>query len=185
MTYETRLLIRQFAEDYLMSFPAEIANNDKFPVNIESVIKQINGTIFEHNDINFSDGYIKYTNQGIPPSFEIHLKKITNELQKRFTLAHELGHLILHMDFFNEKARNIHEEGYYRTIGSYTEKELQADEFAASFLMPSQAFIRIASENMVNYGSTYNISSIANRFGVSKSTVITRGQFFGIFSWDS
>jgi len=183
MTSETRMLVRKISERYLKTVTEEMGICDKYPVNVSDIIKYLHGNIIEYEDEGSSDGYIKYTNQENPPSFEICLKKIANEARRRFTLAHELGHLILHMDFLDKEARKGYDESYYRTIKNYTEKELQADEFAASFLMPSQEFIRIASENMLNYGSEYDVVSIASHFGVSKLAVITRGRFLGLFSW--
>jgi len=185
MTYETRLLVRKVAEDCLINITNTMNKQNVFPVDIENIIKNLNGKIVEYENENLSDGYIEYTNKGSPPSFKIHLKKIKNNLRKRFTLAHELGHLILHMDFFDEEARKKHDENYYRTIGNYTEKELQADEFAASFLMPSKEFIKVASQNMLDYGSAYNVNAIAEHFEVSKLAVVTRGQFLGLFAWEN
>lgn len=104
MTYETRLLVRKVAEDCLVSITEAMGKSDIFPVDVEGVIKKLNGSIIEYENEDLSDGYIKYIDKKTPPSFQIHLKKITNDFRKRFTLAHELGHLILHMDFFDEEA---------------------------------------------------------------------------------
>ena len=175
MTYEARMLVRRISERYLASVIKEMGKCYEFPVDISGIITHLGGNVIEYENGGFSDGYVKYINKGNPPSFEICLKKITNEARRRFTLAHELGHLILHMDFFDEEARKKHDESYYRTVGDYTEKELQADEFAASFLMPSQTFIKIALENTLNYGSEYDVKAISDYFGVSK--------FLGLFSW--
>ena len=104
LTYETRLLVRKVAEDCLVSITEAMGKSDIFPVDVEGVIKKLNGSIIEYENEDLSDGYIKYIDKKTPPSFQIHLKKITNDFRKRFTLAHELGHLILHMDFFDEEA---------------------------------------------------------------------------------
>ncbi len=183
MTYETRFLVRRVAENYLMSLKKTITNVDNFPIDVEGVIKHLNGSIYEYKDNTYSDGYIRYLNASNPPSFEIHLKKISNQQRRRFTLAHELGHLILHMDFFEEKLRQKHGENYYRTAGDYAEKELQANEFAASFLMPSKFFIQIASENLDKDENKYNVDAMAEYFNVSRLAIITRGQWLGLFKW--
>lgn len=183
MTYKIRLLVRKIAENYLKSVKGKEVTPDMFPIDVETIISDINGTIIECDNNDLSDGFIKYIDKGEPPTFEIHLKKETNVQRKRFTLAHELGHLILHMDFFDKGARAIHDENYYRTAGDYTEKELQADEFAASFLMPSQCFKQVAYDNMINNGQAYDISAIADYFNVSKLAAITRGRWLGMFQW--
>ena len=183
LTYEIRLLVRKIAENYLKSVKGKEVTPDMFPIDVETIISDINGTIIECGNNDLSDGFIKYIDKGEPPTFEIHLKKETNVQRKRFTLAHELGHLVLHMDFFDKGARAIHDENYYRTAGDYTEKELQADEFAYSVLMPSKIFMKVADNNMIDHRSKYNVKAIAQYFGVSELKALTRGRWLGIFRW--
>ena len=65
----------------------------------------------------------------------------------RFTLAHELGHILLHQDI--RMARSNEE------IKKYCDPEWQADEFASWLLCP------VENNNL-------NISEISARYGVSK-----------------
>ncbi len=188
MTNETRLLVRNLAEDYLKNLPKDVVGPSDFPVQIENIIQHLKGSIIEDVVDIYSDGYIKYTNKNIP-IFEIHIRKISDEQRKRFTLAHELGHLFLHMDFFDEKKRKKHQVYqdciYHRKSGNYAEEELQANEFAASILMPTDVFIQKAEENIVDGGSAYDVEKIAAFFNVSHLTVITRGRWLGLFAWDN
>ncbi|WP_306481511.1 ImmA/IrrE family metallo-endopeptidase [Limnobacter sp.] len=69
----------------------------------------------------------------------------------RFTLAHELGHLLMHRGLPLHRA-------YTSQYKPYLNSEWQADEFGAAFLMPASA---------VDVNNS--IESVANEFGVSAS----------------
>ena len=53
-----------------------------------------------------------------------------------FSMAHELGHLVLHQDSYGKDAEKIPEE-----------QEQEADAFAAAFLMPQDLFVKEWEEN--------------------------------------
>ena len=190
MTNNTRLLIRNFAEQYLQDkvFNFSEQADSFFPIDINSVITDLNGIIKEDITDLSSDGYIQYTDAP-PLDFEIHIRNISDERRKRFTLAHELGHLFLHMDFFDIEKRKQHKVyqdcRFYRKEGNYTEEELQTNEFAASFLMPSKKFIEVATRSLIENGAAYDVNRISDFFGVSNLAAITRGRWLGVFAWDN
>jgi Zn-dependent peptidase ImmA (M78 family) len=74
------------------------------------------------------------------------------DLRAQFTLAHELGHLILHTGI--DKYASFARSGVDHKI--YEDSEWQADTFASEFLMPFDEAIKCKSAN-----------EIFNRFGVS------------------
>ncbi|EPH03292.1 hypothetical protein HMPREF1531_01351 [Propionibacterium sp. oral taxon 192 str. F0372] len=55
----------------------------------------------------------------------------TNASRQRFTMAHELGHLLAHDDQEIHQDRDIHADE-----NRYSESEVRANAFAAAFLMP-------------------------------------------------
>lgn len=191
MNNETRLLIRSFAEDYLkyIYIDNKDFNGPHYPVRIEEIIDGLQGIIVEDLTDFTSDGNIVYAKDVDAHVFEIHIRKISDRQRKRFTLAHELGHLFLHMDFFDESKRAEHREyqdcSFYRQNNNYAEEELQANEFAASFLMPSKEFLKIANENIIYRENAYNVAKIAEHFDVSNLAALTRGRWLGIFKWDN
>lgn len=74
----------------------------------------------------------------------IYIREADNAFRKRFTVAHELGHLVLHMDDEEDEnfvdsdaifARNS-DFGFYDATDRQKEKE--ANAFAAELLMPEQ-----------------------------------------------
>lgn len=81
----------------------------------------------------------------------------------RFTLAHELGHFMLHSNF-GEKDITIHRSGENERT------EWEANWFAAGFLMPRNEFIE---EYKKNKDTLY----LSNRFNVSTSAITYRIKF--------
>lgn len=61
----------------------------------------------------------------------IHVRDVDPEVRKRFTIAHELGHLLLHR--LGVRFRDL-------VVGSNTKEERQANVFAANLLMPEWMF---------------------------------------------
>ena len=94
-----------------------------------------------------------------------------NQISERqqFSIAHELGHLLLH----KIKSADSHEI-YYRRIGNNSRLEWEANEFAASLLMPREEFINICMNNADAFGNI-DLNVIANNFGVSKQAARVRG----------
>lgn len=81
---------------------------------------------------------------------QIDEKVLENEGRFRFTCAHELGHMILH----NEK-RHILRDQERSALERDSAQERQADQFAASFLMPipifEQGLLRICEDRNLQY----------------------------------
>jgi Zn-dependent peptidase ImmA (M78 family)/DNA-binding XRE family transcriptional regulator len=88
--------------------------------NIMSLLEQSGVIIYEIDEIEKFDGVSFITDKGFPVI--IVNKNFSND-RKRFTIAHELGHILLH----NE---NLF------PISSYRDKEKEANIFASEFLMP-------------------------------------------------
>jgi formiminotetrahydrofolate cyclodeaminase/Zn-dependent peptidase ImmA (M78 family) len=67
--------------------------------------------------------------------FEVRISKMYSKEIMNFTLAHELGHALLHTDVINHRERPF--DSYSDRI-SRPPKEYQADKFASYFLMPEK-----------------------------------------------
>ncbi len=88
--------------------------------NIISLLEQNGIIVYEIDEIEKFDGVSFITDKGFPVI--IVNKNFSND-RKRFTIAHELGHILLH------------NENLY-PISSYRDKEKEANIFASEFLMP-------------------------------------------------
>ena len=76
--------------------------------------------------------------------------------RKRFTLAHELGHIIMHFDF---------------PVSDYRDKENEANRFASEFLMP-QRYIKQSLFNLRPSG----LGALKQYWLTSKASIIRRAK---------
>lgn len=153
---------------------------DTFPVNVDTAVERLRGTIEEGS---FGDAEAQIQKRG--KGFVIKLAPTSSPERRRFSVAHELGHLFLHMGYLIDMPK-------WQSIDEYTdsprlrfghsEEEYEAHEFAGTFLMPEAEFRRYCS----NYkkGDIYQVPPIAQRFGVSNLAAMTRGRWLGLFGWD-
>jgi hypothetical protein len=106
------------------------------------------------------------------------------EMRKRFSIAHELGHLFLHMGYLVDPPR-WERTGEYRDAPKYrygfSDEETEAHEFAAALLMPADDF-RAAVSRWSSDGHT-QLGPLAEHFQVSREAARVRGQWLGVFEW--
>jgi Zn-dependent peptidase ImmA (M78 family) len=152
------------------------------PYEPKVAVKKLNGEIFYDLSAEDIDAYIEKIGD---QRFGIHLSKNQFPQRERFTLAHELGHLFLHMGFIiDENKWNIfNKEGgaVFCRDNTTSKDEYEAHEFAAAFLMPKQEFL-LKAKSTLN-GDYYNVEALANEFGVSLDAATNRGKWLGIFQW--
>lgn len=85
-----------------------------------------------------------------------------HEKRQRFTIAHEIGHFLMHSE------ENVHVDGviFFRgpesTTGSNT-KEIQANQFAAELLMPSIDLVRRYNGLIQELNDDENFSLLINK----------------------
>lgn len=107
--------------------------------------------------------------------YTIYLSQNTSRLRDRFTIAHELGHLTLHLPKIKESDPEAvmratrwvddSDEGKKRA-------EWEANWFAAAFLMPRDAFIKAFHEG--------GMPRIQSEFDVSSAAAETRAKSLGL-----
>lgn len=94
---------------------------------------------------------------------EVFINSLETPQRQRFTLAHEIGHLI-------ERASIAGDDDYsfidYRKSDGYNLHEFYADEFAGALLMPADELLRIVD--------TQGEYAAAEHFGVSVPAVRKR-----------
>lgn len=173
MNNELRMLINNLTQDIIELYSIQI------PIkNINDVVTKLGGRVEESIDIeNMSDGSIKKQDNG----FIIKVSPFQSTERKKFTIAHELGHLFLHMGYrinseLWDKQKN---ETYYRSGDSLM--EYQANEFAAALLMPKNSYKEIM--NQYTIGNEVETDKVADYFGVSISAASNRGKFLGYLQW--
>ena len=101
-------------------------------------------------------------------------KHIQNRL--RFSLAHEIGHKVLHQDFFeNNRGQNDGENGCLDIIrllnnGQRNLLERQANDFAGMLLVPAEELVQQALQR----NGDINRTRLAAYFGVSAAPIDIR-----------
>lgn len=173
MNNELRMLINNLTQDIIDHYDIQI------PIeNIEKVVNDIGGRIEVSFDIdNIYDGSIKKENN----NFVIFVSPYQSPGRKKFTIAHELGHLFLHMGYnINSELWDTQENSTYYRSGDSIE-EYQANEFAAALLMPRERYKEIMDQN--TRGTIVETEKIADYFGVSVSAASNRGKFLGYLQW--
>lgn len=119
------------------------------------------------------DGYLRINSENGRPRIVIKANQYSP--RQRFTMAHELGHLVLHHKFvpWKEWKRIKHEEKdavlevtMYRG-GTYnseeSKKEREANDFAGAFLMPTRKIGRIIQNFKEEHGRNIRMSELESR----------------------
>jgi Zn-dependent peptidase ImmA (M78 family) len=172
-----RKKIQEFAEKMHDDFELRI------PVDAKTVAKSLGGRIIETKTDLPEEIDAKIDKEG--KAFKITINANRPNTRNNFTIAHELGHLFLHMGYmFNpERWENVNkytDSAYYRF--GHGEEELEANEFAAAFLMPGKKYrdvvIKFTKKGLCQ------IDEVAKHFDVSVEAALNRGRWLGIFSWE-
>lgn len=148
-----------YAKNTGRKFYNQVCKNLSYPINLEELVKLLDIGLID-TDIYGEDGFIMYRPD--KNKYKIVIDYSITSSRKRFTLAHEIGHIILK-----------HFEQY--DINNLTDKEKEvldkeADVFAGELLMP-YAIIKTANAS---------IPSMIKRFNVTPEAMKTRLSFLGI-----
>ena len=139
-------------------------------VDIADIVRQQNYNVFIDDLDNNISGYVDHENR------EVVLNKNETPERRRFTLAHELGHIIL-----NSNNRKQHRDNILNNqldIYANDDKEVEANYFAGCILMPRNVFIR--EFNSIKGDIDYKIQKLAYYFGVSKLAVNVRANVLNL-----
>ena len=116
----------------------------------------------------------------------IGVNKFHSEVRRRFTIAHEIAHYILHRD----KSELFIDKKYtaFRNADSSSGEmriEIQANQFAASLLMPAILLKKeVAKLDDLDLGDDLALRRLAQKFDVSLQAMAYRLSNLGIFISD-
>jgi Zn-dependent peptidase ImmA (M78 family) len=97
--------------------------------------------------------------------------------RQRFTLAHEIAHLHLHREHITNA---VHVDKRFtetvlrrdhRSSKGVDEKEIEANQFAAALLMPTDKLFEALEETQLDVEDEQALDDLARRFKVSKATL--------------
>lgn len=103
--------------------------------------------------------------------------------RQRFTIAHEIGHMLLH------KGTEVHVDRTFRvnlrddlSSQAVDREEIEANGFAAELLMPSHMLLEDLKGREIDFENEENIHRLASKYRVSPQAVTFRLMNLGVFS---
>lgn len=136
------------------------------------IVGKLGGTIRVQNVWEISDSSSGSIRIDSDKKFEIVLASHTGPARDRFTIAHEIGHFVLHYLYPRSRGQNVGpvEAKRYGT----GRVEWEANWFAAGFLMPRLAF------KSAHADLNGDVNALAEHFNVSFDAAKIRSQFLGL-----
>jgi Zn-dependent peptidase ImmA (M78 family) len=137
------------------------------PVDVEEISRRIGVQVRRHSADNDLSGMLVVKNgQALIVANADH-----PEVRQRFTIAHELGHFLMHWKpgseaFFRDE----------RSAEGTSPVERQANSFAAALLMPETALRRLVEGRKISPLDTELIDGLAETFRVSSHAMTIRLQ---------
>jgi hypothetical protein len=135
------------------------------PVNVAAVARELGVSVFAADLGQGVSGVLKRDSQSGSSGYTIYVQKSHPLPRQRFTVAHELGHFVLHSSYFNPDV-GIKDDEFYRALPGPL--ETQANQYAADLLMPWKLI-----NQLQNAGST-DLPSLANKLAVSRQALAIR-----------
>ncbi|WP_413673296.1 ImmA/IrrE family metallo-endopeptidase [Massilia cellulosiltytica] len=114
------------------------------------------------------------------------INKLHHPNRQRFTIAHELGHLMLHHKagdkVFLDTSMSVYKRAGVPGASTYSrpdstttpEQEREANLFAASLLMPRDVLLNYIEEQDIDLDDEFDISRLASVFEVSEQAMYIR-----------
>jgi len=161
--------------------PYEIIDKwtSKAPVNIEAMARDFGLEVDKKAEL--ADGISGQLARSKDGSYIVSANGKEHYFRQRFTIAHEIGHFVLHKSEVdkhggvddNTKYRSTQDGNFYNTsIDLIHEK--QANGFAARVLMPEILVLEFIREFKEENGRPPNLSDLYKKFQVSASAMLWR-----------
>lgn len=185
--------IGELANDFLSKYHPDLS----LPIPIEEIAEQkLKIKIIQEMDLKKDhdvEGFLTADLSTIFIDFNMYMKY---ENRSRFTIAHELGHLVLHGGIFKELAINTVEKlndfSVKLTDDEYRWLEYQAYSFASHVLVPRDLLINVLEKKLGRLPSLESpevlaqvIQDLPDTFQVSDAVILRRFQKEGIVKSNS
>lgn len=142
------------------------------PLDIRKIAEDVFGMKICEEDLGKSvSGFL----ERIGETWCIYVNKYESDLRKKFTIAHELGHFILHKDRIIAQGASAPDQIFFRNDDNNS-VEQEANNFASELLMPKDEFMSVIKNG-------YNtLEKLSEYFALSTSAVKYRAYKLGIIS---
>jgi hypothetical protein len=137
------------------------------PVDVLSIARELGLNVWEMSSLpsNVSGKIFRDPLNGGPSGFSIGVNAVEGNERKRFTIAHEIAHFILHRSQL--ESGDVIDDTMYRS-GLSTEQEAEANKLAADILMPY-----VLIQSLVNSGVN-TVPALAEKLQVSPTAMKIR-----------
>ncbi|MGQ5719910.1 ImmA/IrrE family metallo-endopeptidase [Pseudochrobactrum asaccharolyticum] len=151
----------------------EIINRfqNSYPVRIRSMAEELG---LEIHETNLPDNISGKIERGWSNDYIITVNSNHSENRKRFTIAHEIAHYILHRDLIGD---GIIDNALYRDNRLGDTRERQANRYAATLLMPRPLVQKAWQEGVTSP------ELLAEHFQVSQAVADIRWRELGCILW--
>lgn len=140
------------------------AFQSRAPVDVKQIAERLGLQIYELDDMPPGASGKLYPDPNSRAGFSIGVNKADSYTRKRFTIAHEIAHFILHR---NDVAHGVLDDTLYRSEHLSGAQETEANKFAADILMPLPLLRSIAQH-------LRSVEELAKLFGVSTQAMSIR-----------
>lgn len=123
--------------------------------DLEAIAKQYGITIHREDLPSLQSGYLRHS---LEEGWVIGVNRKHPKARQRFTIAHELGHYVMHR---NDNGSTEFEDEIFFRATNMSPIEYAANAFAVTLLMPDARVL-----NAIN-GGERNLSALAEKFAVS------------------
>ena len=149
------------------------------PVRVEMIARQIGATIrYEPFEGDISGMVYRNKDHVI-----IGVNSLHHPNRQRFTIAHEIGHVLLH------KGTEVYIDRTYRvnmrnnvSSQAVDKDEIEANRFAASLLMPEHMLVEDLKDIEIDFESEDDLADLAAKYEVSLQAMAIRLSNIGLIS---
>jgi Zn-dependent peptidase ImmA (M78 family) len=150
----------------------------RVPIPLESVIRHL-GLVSQARPLADASGVLVVENgRGL-----IGYNANHSPVRQRFTIAHEIGHFVLHAPRNKQSRLFVDRSVFKRDDTSSTGndvEEIDANKFAAALLMPEVLVRSEISRHQLDLDDEDDVSSLARRFNVSAAAMSFRLENLGL-----
>jgi len=139
----------------------DVKSNSDFSIDVNHIAEKLNINIILYD---FSDG-VSGAFFKDHDNLMLGINKSHSEQRQRFTIAHEIGHYVLHSTEFLHYDTKKLDEIYFRADNVSNQDEVEANHFAAELLMPEKLINKCIDNNI------HSIEKLAQRFNVSQNAM--------------
>lgn len=147
------------------------ANVNASPVPVEAIATMLGARIVKYDFNNEVSGIL--VRRGV--DIVIGVAKEQSKTRQRFTIAHEIGHLILH------EGEEVHVDKDFRvklrsqvSSAAIDVDEIEANAFAAALLMPEALLMKDIKKLAIDFDDASQIDNLAKRYNVSGQAMTFR-----------